>query len=170
MLKSEKGPIVRINPQELHVSDPAFYDCVYVGPSRRTNKWDFSARMFGTTLAAVGTTDHHLHRLRRSALNTFFSKRSVSKLQPKIQRMVDYACHLIKDRGSRHEKLNLKNCFAAFSADVIGEVAFGHGYGLLDRPDFEPGWQKLMMVCSPDSDIFLPGNLRTLRTCPEQLT
>ncbi|PVI06026.1 putative P450 monooxygenase, partial [Periconia macrospinosa] len=147
-LHQRYGPVVRINPYEIHVSDPAFYDSIYVGPSRRTDKFNFSARMFGTSLAAVGTTSHDLHRLRRSALNSFFSKRSISQLEPKIQRIVDYACHLLEERGSGSRKLSLKDCFAAFSADVIGEVAFGHGYGLLDRPDFEPGWQKLMMDLS----------------------
>jgi hypothetical protein len=42
------GPVVRINPCELHVSDAEFYHTLYVGgSSRRTNKWYWSARMFG---------------------------------------------------------------------------------------------------------------------------
>ncbi|KAF2635071.1 cytochrome P450 [Massarina eburnea CBS 473.64] len=142
------GPVVRINPHELHIFDPAFYDSVYVGPSRRTDKWAYSARMFGTSLAAVGTTGHELHRLRRSALNGFFSKRSISKLEPTIQRVIEHACHQLQSRGLNGRILDLRNFFAAFSADVIGEVAFGSGYGLLDKPDFEPGWQKLMMDLS----------------------
>ncbi|CAI6263572.1 unnamed protein product [Periconia digitata] len=147
-LHQQYGPVVRINPHELHISDPSFYESVYVASSRRTDKWHFSARMFGTSLATVGTTGHDLHRLRRSALSNFFSKRSISQLEPNIQRMVDHACRLLKDRGLGGEKLNLKDCFAAFSADLIGEVAFGSSYGLLDRAGFEPGWQKLMMDLS----------------------
>lgn len=76
-LREIYGTIVRINPKELHVADPAFYDSVYGGPGRRTEKWEFSARMFGTTSAAVGTTGHELHKIRRGALDGFFSKRAV---------------------------------------------------------------------------------------------
>ncbi len=104
--------------------------------------------MFGTSLAAVGTTNHELHRLRRSALNGFFSKRSISALEPAIQRVIDHACYLLEHRGTGRRVLNLRNFFAAFSADLIGDVAFGSVYGLLDRAAFEPGWQKLMMVYS----------------------
>ncbi|KAF2689563.1 cytochrome P450 [Lentithecium fluviatile CBS 122367] len=147
-LHAKYGPVVRINPGELHVADSTFYDSVYVGPARRTEKWEYSARMFGTSLAAVGTCGHELHRLRRSALNGFFSRRSISKLEPTIERAVYRASQLLKRRGSGRRIINLRNFFAAFSADVIGEVAFGSGYGLLDRPDFEPGWQQLMMDLS----------------------
>lgn len=140
------GPIVRINPQELHVADPAFYDSVYVGPGRRTEKWEYSARMFGATTAAVGTTAHELHRIRRGALNGFFSKRTVANITPTIQELVDHGCGLLRRRGAEGRVLNLRDFFAAFAADVIGNAAFGSNYGLLDREDFEPAWQKLMMV------------------------
>ncbi|KAF1949228.1 putative P450 monooxygenase [Byssothecium circinans] len=147
-LHKRYGPVVRINPHELHISDPTFYDSVYVGPARRTEKWDYSARMFGTSLAAVGTTGHELHRLRRSALNGFFSKRSILKLELTIKRVVEHGCRRLECRGVNGCTIDLRSFFAAFSADVIGEVAFGSGYGLLDKPGFEPGWQKLMMDLS----------------------
>ncbi|KAL5414760.1 hypothetical protein PMIN04_008884 [Paraphaeosphaeria minitans] len=152
-LHRKYGPIVRINPKELHVADPAFYDSVYAGPGRRTEKWEFSARMFGTTTAAVGTTGHELHRIRRGALNGFFSKRTVANLTPTIQELVDHGCDLLRRRGAASRVLNLRDFFAAFSADVIGIVAFGSNYGLLDREDFEPAWQKLMMDLSSGTHI-----------------
>jgi len=37
------GPVVRINPYEIHISDPNFYDTVYVGSTtRKTEKWWWS--------------------------------------------------------------------------------------------------------------------------------
>lgn len=55
------GPIVRISPHELHVSDPAFYDKLY----RMDGRWDKYAWMYNafgapqSTLFAVGM--HHSH-------------------------------------------------------------------------------------------------------------
>lgn len=103
--------------------------------------------MFGTSLAAVGTTSHKIHRLRRSALNSFFSKRAVLRLEPTIQQVVHQACAALQCGGVKGRVIDLRAFFAAFSADVISEVAFGNSYGLLDSPDFEPKWQQLMMVC-----------------------
>lgn len=45
-LHKRYGPIVRINPEELHVDDAGLYDKIYVG-NRRTDKWHWSAKMFG---------------------------------------------------------------------------------------------------------------------------
>jgi cytochrome P450 len=124
--------------------------------------------MFGTSLAAVGTTGHELHRLRRSALNAFFSRRSVSKLEATINQAIQHAFQLLQSRGSKGRVINLRDFFAAFSADVIGEVAFGRNYGLLHKPDFEPGWQRLMMVC-PSYSNHLDPELTGSRTCHAQL-
>ncbi|KAJ9665810.1 hypothetical protein H2201_004118 [Coniosporium apollinis] len=147
------GPIVRINPYEIHVKDPSFYDEVYVGPSRRTEKWHWSAKMFGTTTAAVGTTGHELHRVRRGALNPFFSKRSVTRLEPVIQANVDRLCARLKEFAGTAKPVNLFDAFTALSADVIGSFAFGRSYGFLEHADFNPRWHRLMMELSGSTHL-----------------
>jgi hypothetical protein len=59
-----KGPIVRINPWELHVSHPDFYEELYAKVGRRRDKFQYHAAQFGNPESAFGTVSHDLHRLR----------------------------------------------------------------------------------------------------------
>jgi cytochrome P450 len=104
--------------------------------------------MFGTTMAAVGTVDHDIHRQRRAALNPFFSTRSVTRLEPIIRAQVDKLhAKLILSRNSG-QAVNLSDAFACLSADVISDCAFGKSYGLLELPSFAPWWRRFMMELS----------------------
>lgn len=83
------GPIVRINPYELHVSDPNFYDELNAGCGRKRDKYHRFVRLYGTDKGTLVTLDHDLYRIRRSTLNPFFSKANVRKLEPIIQRKAE---------------------------------------------------------------------------------
>jgi hypothetical protein len=88
-LTNEIGPIVRITPDQLHIKDSDFYDEIYAHPSRKMDKEYNSAKIIGAPSSAYGTIGHNYHRLRRSALNQFFSKRSVAELELMISSKVE---------------------------------------------------------------------------------
>lgn len=62
---------------------------MYAGPTRKRNKWSFFTNQSGLQQAAFATDDHNLHRLRRGALNPYFSKAKVRNLQGRIESGLD---------------------------------------------------------------------------------
>lgn len=72
------GPIIRINPDELHIQDSYYHETFY-SPSRPVRRPPHLGNCFGAQLAAFGSPDHASHRLRRGALNPFFSKRKIAQ-------------------------------------------------------------------------------------------
>ncbi|TLD39236.1 MutS 4 [Venturia nashicola] len=146
------GPLVRINPEELHIDDAGFYDKIYVG-NRRTDKWHWSAKMFGTKTAAVGTTDHDMHRLRRAALNPFFSKQSVGHLEDTIQLSIDRLHFRLGSFADSKLPVNLSDAFTAVSGDVISSYTFGKSYNLVEQDGFAPEWRMLMLELSRNTHL-----------------
>ncbi|EEU47498.1 uncharacterized protein NECHADRAFT_77981 [Fusarium vanettenii 77-13-4] len=128
------GPIVRINPWEVHVGDPDFFSELYTGPSRRRDKWTFYTQQ-ASSLAAI---DHSLHKLRRSALNPFSSTQTVRKLQPVIEERVDALLDAFLNYAevSNGQPLDVMYPYSAFTNDVINEYAFARSDHLVEKSDF----------------------------------
>jgi hypothetical protein len=49
------GPIVRISPFELHINDQEYYDELYSGGSKKRDKYEWAARLFGNSASMLGT-------------------------------------------------------------------------------------------------------------------
>ncbi|EFW15797.1 conserved hypothetical protein [Coccidioides posadasii str. Silveira] len=119
------GPIVRISPHELHINDPAFIDTLYAGGGKRRDKYVFYASQFGLPKSLFGTADHYHHRLRRSALRRFFSKASVTQLEPLITKKIDTLCSIIQATAGSGRPVSLSDAYSAITSDVATEYAFG---------------------------------------------
>ncbi|KAF3384403.1 Trichodiene oxygenase [Penicillium rolfsii] len=128
------GPIVRINPRELHIKDPSYYDIIHAGSSRKRAKDPKYAVAFGAPNSLVGTINHDHHRLRRSYLSNYFSKRSITRLTPSIHQKVDKLIHRFENAYHQSTVLNLHLEFGALAADVITHYCYGWSYGYLDDP------------------------------------
>jgi hypothetical protein len=115
-LHRQYGPIIRINPSEVHIGDPDFYSEVYASHPRRREKWRFFTKQFGADDSALATIDHDHHRLRRGAVAPFFSTQSVRLLQPVIEERVDALLERL--RGLR----GVVDLMYPFSAFTNGEL------------------------------------------------
>ena len=80
------GPIVRIRPDILHVNDPKFMDQLFAGSGKRREKYQTTLNAILAPGSVLATKEHDLHRRRRAAVNPFFSKLSVRRVEPTIQR------------------------------------------------------------------------------------
>ncbi|KAK6956906.1 hypothetical protein Daesc_002188 [Daldinia eschscholtzii] len=63
-MHEEYGPIIRINPNEVHCNDIKFVDEIYATSSRRRNKPLHSVRGSIHSESEFDTTDHDLHKIR----------------------------------------------------------------------------------------------------------
>lgn len=79
---------------------------------------------------------HELHRVRRGALNPFFSKKSVNDLVPAIQRSIDIACKRLEDASKTGETINMKYIYAAITLDIINDYCFAKDPENVLKPDF----------------------------------
>ncbi|KAI1818677.1 putative cytochrome P450 [Poronia punctata] len=131
------GPIVRISPEELHCNDPSFIDTVYAGGSVRRDKYEYYASQFGIPESVFGTVHHNLHRLRRGAMNRFFSKASVTKLEPTIHSKIDKLCRQLSTYIGTRKPLQLNMAFSCLTTDVVTMYAFAKSYDFLEDSSFE---------------------------------
>ncbi|KJZ74709.1 hypothetical protein HIM_05826 [Hirsutella minnesotensis 3608] len=146
-LHARYGPIVRINPDELHCNDPAFMNEIYASGNRKRNKSKHFCASFpsDTRMGAGGTADHSLHRLRISEVNRFFSRSQVIELEDLIQLNAQKLCDkLLAYRGCG--PLDAADAFNCFTTDTLTEYCFGNSTGFLDQPGWEPNYNKPLDV------------------------
>jgi cytochrome P450 len=130
----------RINPDELHCSDPAFTDEIYAGPSRPRNKWQHQLNTGGAgpvSVTGFSTVEHDLHRARRVPLAKFFSRQQMLKLEDEVHEFAQ----MTRDKmlaSAGQGKFDVKDAFNCFTADVISQYAFGESMGFIAQQEWTP--------------------------------
>ena len=128
LLHEQYGPILRINPEELHIRDPEMYEPVYASSTKR-DKWFNAARMTGKTTDSFSTVPHDLHRRRKVANAPIVAKRTVVAKESII------AAHAAALRANLQravvgeEVVNLSVVFLGYSLDVAGAYFFDKTIG-----------------------------------------
>ncbi|KAK0625509.1 cytochrome P450 [Bombardia bombarda] len=133
------GPIVRVNPDEVHFDDPEIIDTIFPGAGRRTNKPPVVAKRTGTPDSMVATVDHDLHRRRRNAANAFFSTASIRRLEPIMKEHMAKLLARMEQLGKSSKSghvVQMHHMFKAATSDVITTYAFGDSFHFLDREDY----------------------------------
>lgn len=176
-LHQKYGPVVRINPYELHLLDPEFYDKL-LSDDRQANKWEWQTKSFGIPQSMLATVDHATHRQRRSVLNQFFSAQRARQLQPVVQERVDCLVERLAQSRDTKNIIHLDHAYAALAngksasnpehlttstyrtaIDVVMEYSFARHESRIEAPEFDPSWFKMtyeVAIMSPLWRYFHP--------------
>ncbi|RDA90222.1 hypothetical protein CP533_1074 [Ophiocordyceps camponoti-saundersi (nom. inval.)] len=134
-LHEEYGPIIRVNPSELHVRDSQFYSQIYASGSRVINKVTTGGGGFAAPRSVASTVDHHLHRARRGYLGPFLSKRAIVKMEDFINERIDCLCRRFESCIKDQVPIALDPAFAAFTVDIITWFLYGEHSDYVGNPD-----------------------------------
>lgn len=83
-------------------------------------------------------------RLRRGALNSFFSKRAVTQLEPVIQEKVDKLCRRFRGVLKTGEVIRAHAAYVALTMDVISQYSFARDDDYLSEYDFRLAWKETL--------------------------
>lgn len=164
------GPVVRIAPHEVHISDPSCYDVIYSIFSKFYKDPAFYD-VLGNEWSTFAIASNEKHRQRRAPLNPFFSRRKVFEMEDIVQEKVAKLCRLVQDGLARGVPVDLHNGFRAISVDVITDYAFDDCWNQLDRDDLG-AWYSAMVRESSETFKLLhqfPWIMPMMNALPEWL-
>lgn len=132
--------MVRISPHEVHCNDAAFSDEIYAAGGRKRDKPQHQVNGSPLMVSMFGTSDHDLHRLRRTPLAKFFSRSMIARLEKEIHGFAQALCDKLLACADQ-APLNIAVAYSCFTADTISAYAFGQPFGLLQQPGWYPNFR-----------------------------
>lgn len=131
------GPIVRINPNEVHIDDPEYYETIYATSQHYDKLVSFENR-FNMPRATFMTAHSDVHKHRRKALAPFFATSKIRAKELFMQGLVDKITNRMKNEYSGQNKvLVLNDVFGCLAGDVITNLAFARSYNLIETEKWE---------------------------------
>ena len=167
-----QGPIIRINPTELHIQDSEFYETLYSG-TRPADKLQRLEHRFNNPTSSFATVKHHTHRIRRAALNPFFSKRKIASHSPAIQQRMNRLCgRLARQYLHTDQVLNLDSMWGCWTSDIIVDYCFERDYHFADQPRFRAFFTDAMVdLLDPVHFVTqFPWAIKLVNLLPELVT
>ena len=149
------GPLVRIAPNEVLITDPDNYDRIYQMTTRYTKDPGFYAHI-GSDSALFCILGNEQHRKERAIFNPFFSRRSVLEQEHVARAKAVKLCARIDRDAASGKGTDIAMGFRAISLDVITEYALGADscYHALDAEEFGLWYNDLIRQVAPMVYLF----------------
>ena len=128
--------------------------------------------MFAPT-SGLATVSHHLHRIRRSALNPLFSKQVISRFSPEIQSRMNTLCDKLIGYKGVSTPVSIYSVVGCFTADVIMQYSFARSYELVSTcKDFNSTFINGLNAMGNNVHVLIhfPWVLNFMKALPEFLS
>ncbi|GKZ35534.1 hypothetical protein AbraIFM66950_006196 [Aspergillus brasiliensis] len=128
-LHNQYGPFVRIGPSDLSITHPDAVNIIYGFKSICTKAPFYNLGAPVQSLHAH--RDKEAHDQRRRVWSLGFSDRSLRAYEKRIQVYRQKLIDLVASAGD-DQAINISNYLTWYSYDVMGDLAFGRTFGMLD--------------------------------------
>jgi benzoate 4-monooxygenase len=130
------GPLVRITPEQVSIADPEAIPIVY-GHGTGTLKSEYYDAFVSIERGLFNTRDRAQHTRKRKTVSHTFSAKSVGQFEQYIHQnlsqLVKQWDSLSANAGGSYAKFDALHWFNYVAFDIIGDLAFGAPFGMLER-------------------------------------
>lgn len=95
---------------------------------------------------------HYHHRIRREALNPYFSMGNVLRLENRIRQRIYRLSERIDGFAASQEPINLTVAYLALTMDIITGYCFGKSSGMLEE-DFTTRWKDTITIVMQNTSV-----------------
>jgi hypothetical protein len=135
----------------VHILDSDFWETIFTRAGR-VDKYEWMSIRFGNDRSVLTTAHDSLHRVRRNALNPFFSRQRIIELQGIIRKKLNVLIKRVEEYKHTNAPMTISRGYMAFSEDVIMQYCFAHDYNSLNKPD----WKSILH--DPFFGVSVTGN------------
>ncbi|GAP86638.2 putative cytochrome P450 [Rosellinia necatrix] len=142
------GPVVRVTPTRVHISDPKYFHEIYgiTGANKYLKDPGFFSTGGGIKHSVIMLTDPEAHRIRRKTIQNLFSPKGMQELSPRVEEVVKGGLEKLRISYKEGKPIDMNRIFKGVTADTIMQLMFGKTLGLIDSPEEEPEFVKIMRM------------------------
>lgn len=165
-LHNHYGPVIRIAPDEVSISDPKAVDLIY-GVKSSFPKTDFYDG-FDFKLSPNGQIftlrDETLHTERRKIAKPIYTSSNILEQEEFVDACLEIFDQRMTEFAKSAEAVDLGKWLWMFTFDVIGELFFGQQFGFMEKKHDHEGWMETIENFFPFNiaRCILPNYLRSL--------
>ncbi|KAK9370997.1 cytochrome P450 [Lipomyces kononenkoae] len=128
-LHRKYGPIVRLSPHEVSVSDPAYIKTIYINNYDKSKFYSLFDN-YGVT-NAFSAIERHVHAPKRRIMHQFYSKSAVTaaSVEESIRTRLDRASQYFEQSHRENKAIDALRLFRSIAMDVVTAFQFGEDHG-----------------------------------------